>query len=138
MQRTPTYTSFKVWLIDELDNPTRLPALARRELRGWVRDHPALEDLQLVASELVANALEHGRGPWVRMSLLPVQERERPYWRLAVIDPGRTGAVPLPRIPGPDEPRGRGLWLVDGLTGGCWGTDLTRVGERVVWALLAR
>lgn len=98
----------------------------------------SLNDLQLIASELVANAVEHDGGPWVRMSLLPVQEGERSYWRLAVIDPGRPGAVPLPRTPGPDEPRGRGLWLVDGLTGGCWGTDLTRVGERVVWALLTR
>lgn len=133
-----SYTSVKVWLIDDLDDPGRLPALARRELREWVPDHPALADLQLAASELVANALEHGGGPWVRMSLLPVQEEGRHYWRLAVIDPGRNGDVPLPRTPGPEDTRGRGLWLVHGLTDGCWGTGLTRIGERVVWALFAR
>ncbi|MEV4474265.1 ATP-binding protein [Nonomuraea salmonea] len=138
MQRALAYTSFKVWLIDELDDPRRLPALARREVHAWVRDQPALDDLQLIASELVANAVEHGGGRWVRLSLLPVQEGGGYYWRLAVIDPGGSGAVPLPQRPTPEDTRGRGLWLVHRLTGGCWGTDVTRVGERVVWALLPR
>lgn len=101
-------------------------------------EHPALGDLQLIASELVTNALVHGGGPWVRMSLLPVEEGQRCYWRLSVADPGLSRTVPLPRMPGPGETRGRGLWVVDDLTRGSWGTHCTRVGERVVWALLPR
>jgi hypothetical protein len=132
------YAGVKVWLFSELDDCALLPALARRELRGWMGEHPALGDLQLIASELVTNALVHGCGAWVRMSLVPTVEGERRYWRLAVVGPGTSEAMPLPRIPGPDESTGRGLWVVDDLTRGCWGTDLTPVGERVVWALLPR
>lgn len=134
----PPYAGVKMWLFSELNDCALLPALARRELRGWMGDHPALGDLQLIASELVTNALVHGCGEWVRMSLVPTVEGERRYWRLSVVGPGTSEAVPWPRIPGSDETTGRGLWVVDDLTHGCWGTDLTPVGERVVWALLPR
>ncbi|GGP12683.1 hypothetical protein GCM10012278_61460 [Nonomuraea glycinis] len=134
----PPYAGVKVWLFSELDDCALLPALARRELRGWMGEHPALDDLQLIASELVTNVLVHGCGAWVRMSLVQTVEGGRRYWRLAVVGPGTSEAVPLPRISGPDETTGRGLWVVDDLTRGCWGTNLTPVGERVVWALLPR
>ncbi|MFI6712115.1 ATP-binding protein [Nonomuraea sp. NPDC050478] len=128
----------KVWLLSEVGKRELVAALARRELRGWMGDHQALADLQLIASELVTNAVVHGGGPWVRMSLIAVEERERRYWRLSVVDSGVSGGVPLPSMPGPEETRGRGLWVVDDLTNGCWGTDRTQVGERVVWALIPR
>ncbi|MFC4012425.1 ATP-binding protein [Nonomuraea purpurea] len=133
----PPYAGIKVWLTREVE-ASRIPALARRELRGWMGDHPALADLELIASELVTNALVHGAGPWVRMSLRSVEERERRYWRLTVVDPGRSASVPMPRMPGPGEKTGRGLLVVDALTNGCWETAVTQVGERMVWALLPR
>ncbi|SEH02429.1 hypothetical protein SAMN05444920_12687 [Nonomuraea solani] len=84
----------------------------------------------------MTNALVHGGGAWVRLSLRSEEVGGRRYWRLAVLDPGRSASVPMPRMPALGEIRGRGLWLVNELTGGCWGTELTQVGERVVWALL--
>ncbi|MFC7593021.1 ATP-binding protein [Nonomuraea antimicrobica] len=124
--------------MSEIDDPALLPGLARRELAGWLEDRRALGDLQLIASELVSNAVLHGSGGWVRMSLRPVEQRERRFWRLNVVDPGLSASVPMPRMPGPHEQTGRGLWVVDALTNGCWETSLTQVGERVVSALLPR
>jgi anti-sigma regulatory factor (Ser/Thr protein kinase) len=125
-------------MVGELDDRALLPGLARRELRVWMGDHPALGDLEAIASELVTNAALHGAGPWVRMSLRPAEEREWRYWRLTVVDPGLSATVPIPRMPGLEETTGRGLWVVDALTGGCWETSLTQAGERVVSALLPR
>ncbi|MFI6637262.1 ATP-binding protein [Nonomuraea fuscirosea] len=131
----PPYARVKVWMLKELENAARLPRLARRELRAWVGDHAALADLELITSELVTNALVHGGGAWVRLSLEAEELGKRGYWRVTVVDPGRSASVPMPRMPAPGETSGRGLWLVDELTDGCWGTG-TRVGERAVWALL--
>ncbi|WP_146104134.1 ATP-binding protein [Nonomuraea solani] len=132
----PPCAGIRVWMLRELDQKRQLPRLARRELRRWVGDHPALDDLELIVSELMTNALVHGGGAWVRLSLRSEEVGGRRYWRLAVLDPGRSASVPMPRMPALGEIRGRGLWLVNELTGGCWGTELTQVGERVVWALL--
>ncbi|MFC5835768.1 ATP-binding protein [Nonomuraea insulae] len=122
-------------MLKELENAARLPWLARRELRAWVGDHAASADLELITSELVTNALVHGGGAWVRLSLEAEEVGARSYWRVTVVDPGRSASVPMPRMPALGETSGRGLWLVDELTDGCWGTG-TRAGERVVWALL--
>ncbi|SDL48060.1 hypothetical protein SAMN05421869_12691 [Nonomuraea jiangxiensis] len=136
--KNPPYAGIKVWFVSEIDDRALLPGLARRELRAWMGDHPALADLEAIASELVTNAVLHGEGAWVRMSLRAVEERERPFWRLSVVDPGLSASVPMPRMPGPHETTGRGLWMVDSLTNGCWETSLTQMGERVVSALLPR
>lgn len=132
------YAGNMVWVISEVDEGALLPAMARRELREWMGEHPALEDLQLIASELVTNAVTHGGAHWVRMSLRPEEERGKCYWRLIVVDPGRSKSGPLPRMPLLYEQRGRGLWVVDELTLGCWGTETTPAGECVVWARLPR
>ncbi|MFI7423434.1 ATP-binding protein [Nonomuraea sp. NPDC049684] len=129
------HAGVKVWTVGELDDPAMLPRLARTELAAWLgADHQALDDLRLIASELVTNALQHAAAQWVRLSLAP----EAGFWRLAVTDPGRNGLVPRPRVPADTDASGRGLRLVHELTTGLWGTYQDRAGERVVWALLRR
>lgn len=84
----------------------------------------------LVTTELVANAAAHARMD----SLLVRVERIGPSSvRVAVVD--RSTALPCARAAGPDEESGRGLQLVDALSGGHWGTDPLRWGKRV-WAVL--
>ncbi|MDA0631982.1 ATP-binding protein [Nonomuraea sp. MCN248] len=138
--RKPPYSGVKVWSLREIPGLDRLPGLARQELREWMGPgHPALDDLTLIASELVTNAIVHvPAAPWVRMSLNLTLEGAGRHWRLAVTDPGGAPTIPVPRTPEFSERSGRGLWIVDDLTGGCWGTHRTRAGERVVWALVPR
>ncbi|WP_284576880.1 ATP-binding protein [Streptomyces sp. 2P-4] len=84
----------------------------------------------LVTTELVANAAAHARSD----SLLVRVERIGPRAvRVAVVD--RSKVLPCPRDAGPDEESGRGLWLVDALSGGRWGADPLKWGKRV-WAVL--
>ncbi|MEU1390285.1 MULTISPECIES: ATP-binding protein [unclassified Nonomuraea] len=129
------HAGVKVWTVGEVGDPAMLPRLARTELAAWLgADHQALDDLRLIASELVANALQHAAAQWVRLSLAP----EAGFWRLAVADPGRNGLVPRPRMPLDADESGRGLRLVHELTKGLWGTYLDRAGERIVWALVPR
>ncbi|MGP3921482.1 ATP-binding protein [Nonomuraea sp. 10N515B] len=131
----PAYTGIRVWLVSELEDPALLPRLARRELVKWMGpEHPALADLQLIASELVSNAVLHAAAAWVRMSLVPSAY----YWELKVTDPGLSASVPMPRCPGMDDERGRGLWVVDDLTLGYWDTSRSPAGDRIVRACLPR
>ena len=105
----------------------------RRELRGLQEalgvGSPALEDLQLAATELVTNAVRAGAHRLqVRLDAPP------PHLRLDVTDdaPG----APALRATGLLEPGGRGLHIVAAL---CeeWGTTVTAAGK-TVWARLAR
>ncbi|MGW4412043.1 ATP-binding protein [Nonomuraea sp. NPDC004702] len=131
----PPFARVKVWLVRELELPSLLPGLVRRELAEWMGPtHEALGDLRTIATELVTNALVHASAEWVRVHLVP----ESGFWRLTVVDPGRNGLVPHPRISSETEEAGRGLRVVHGLTSGAWGTHRTVVGERVVWALVPR
>lgn len=131
----PPYTGVRIWLVGELDDPALLPGLARRELAAWMGPrHRALPDLQLIASELVTNALLHAGAEWVRMSLLPSGD----HWELTVTDPGLCPSAPTPRRLAVDEPHGRGLWVVDDLTQGRWDTSHSPAGGRVVRVFLPR
>ncbi|YCK42590.1 ATP-binding protein [Actinomadura sp. ATCC 39365] len=131
----PPFAGVKVWLVREIEIPSLLPGLVRRELAEWMGStHEALGDLQTIATELVTNALIHANAEWVRVHLIP----ESGFWRLTVVDPGRNGLVPHPRITAETDEWGRGLRMVHGLTSGAWGTNATLLGERVVWALVPR
>ncbi|MFI7451665.1 ATP-binding protein [Nonomuraea sp. NPDC049714] len=131
----PPFTGIRVWSVKELHDPHVLPGLARRELLKWMgREHPALPDLQLIASELVTNALLHARATWVRMSLTPSPD----HWELTVTDPGLADSIPIPRCPDVDEKHGRGLWVIDDLTLGRWDTSRGLAGDRIVRAFLPR
>jgi anti-sigma regulatory factor (Ser/Thr protein kinase) len=101
-------------------------AAARRFLecvRGEVSER-TLEDARLLASELVANAVEHVREEGeieLRISVA------RNVLRIEVLDPG-PGFVPRQRSP--DSDRGWGLHYVDRLAAR-WGAD--RAERARVW-----
>ncbi|MEU7597542.1 ATP-binding protein [Streptomyces sp. NPDC039022] len=95
-----------------LPRPSRLrtPSPARRYRIAAGRPHLG-DDLGLLTSELLTNAIRHGAcgedGDLVELVLWPADGH---YW-LAVSDPG-TGK-PVPAHPGPDCQNGRGLLLVE-------------------------
>ncbi len=91
------------------------------------------EGAELIASELLTNALDHGGGH--RMGLLIAEDDER--IRLEVVDSGGSGQTPLlqPDV-GPDRERGRGLFLVAALSEE-WGV-ISRPEGTTVWAEILR
>jgi anti-sigma regulatory factor (Ser/Thr protein kinase) len=108
----------------------------RHQIRGYLSRHCVegsdLNAAELVAQELVANAVEHAAGPtWVRLSWLAAQP-EIDVWDLGTgfalpsgsgraavpveaLDNSWTAAAPYPVLPEPTSPRGRGLFLVSHL-----------------------
>jgi anti-sigma regulatory factor (Ser/Thr protein kinase) len=118
-----------VLLASTFDSTPSAPAQARRAIGEAIagRDYgdDLLDDLLLVTSELVSNAVEHAHGsPHVLLRL------EDGGLRLCVHDDG--GGTPELRPAAPGSPRGRGLRLVDALAT-AWGTAEDERG-RCVWA----
>ncbi|MBD0737051.1 hypothetical protein BGM09_28325 [Streptomyces sp. CBMA29] len=84
----------------------------------------------LVVTELVSNAVNHAR----LESLLVRVALEGPgVVGVSVVD--RSKKMPRAQETGPDGESGRGLVLVDSLSGGRWGADPLNWGKRV-WALI--
>jgi anti-sigma regulatory factor (Ser/Thr protein kinase) len=107
------------------------PQLARRYARAECAGHapPALvEDVELVMSELVTNAMRHGRGE-ITMHLEVAPDRIL----VGVQDQG--GGRPLPREPDASDVNGRGLALV-ALLATEWGVQPEPAGGKVVWCVL--
>jgi anti-sigma regulatory factor (Ser/Thr protein kinase) len=90
---------------------------------------PVREDVLLLATELVANAVRHaGVGP---DESLQVELRRRPRQvRVAVLDPGAGFEPPAPSASG-DDPGGWGLVLLDRIADR-WGVSLEPAGT-CVW-----
>jgi anti-sigma regulatory factor (Ser/Thr protein kinase) len=109
--------------------PASVP-LARRHVIAVLEQH-GLTDVgdaaQLVMSELVTNAVRHA-GTELRVRVVANGET----LRLEVADD--SGEPPVSRMPGPLEPGGRGLPLVEALVDR-WGMEQTASGK-VVWAEL--
>ena len=96
-----------------------------RALRSWALPEQLITDIVLAASELVTNAVEHGRGEvavelWFDGACL----------RLRVGDEG--GARPVLRPRDPTSPRGRGLAIIDAIAS-AWGHQAAG-GGKWVWA----
>lgn len=115
-----------------LDMPAvhREVRVARNVVRSFARmeglKDVEIEQLVLIVSELLANAIDHGGGspamtehdlsgdPRMRLSLV-IGERE---WRLAVSDEGGgdparvLGALKSAQLPDLEDERGRGLYLM--------------------------
>jgi anti-sigma regulatory factor (Ser/Thr protein kinase) len=82
----------------------------RRALAAWGIDDPS-GDAELLASELVANAAEHARGP----ISLALRRRARPDGRRGITCEVTDTSPGMPRQAGPDDDRGRGLAIVAAL-----------------------
>ncbi|MFI7444461.1 ATP-binding protein [Nonomuraea indica] len=96
---------------------------ARHELAGWGAADQS-DVVELLVSELVANAMEHARGT-IRLTL----SMEDGLLRGEVEDDAPE--MPQLRLAGLEDEGGRGLQLVDMLSC-CWGGDRTAHGK-VVW-----
>jgi serine/threonine-protein kinase RsbW len=104
----------------------------RRELDSWQLDGLA-EAAELVLSELLTNAVRHARVPRGR-HIETRYERLPAGVRIEVHDADDT--VPVRRQPRPDEESGRGLAVVDALTGTRWGVSGRQGPGKLVWAVV--
>lgn len=110
---------------------------ARRELRGtlggWGLDHLA-DPAELVLSELLTNAVRHARTPAGRL-VETRYERMPEGVRIEVHD--ANDGLPQMQRAGDDDEGGRGLALVDALTGRRWGVSSRQGVGKLVWALIS-
>jgi anti-sigma regulatory factor (Ser/Thr protein kinase) len=115
--------------LDEiLPNDLRAPREARQAVARFLAraDLPQLiDDAQLLASELVTNAVRHARGP------ISVHANVRDgFLRLEVTD-SSVDRCPHPRDADPDDEGGRGMELVEKMSAR-WGWRTTE-SSKVVW-----
>lgn len=103
--------------------------------RSWVREtaeawgFAQLDDLEVVTSELITNAIVHAASsPVVRLRRL---DDDRVVIEVADTHPGR----PVLRVPYEQHTRGLGLHIVDALSEG-WGVRGGDGLPKVVWARL--
>jgi len=99
--------------------PDSVPAarvFLARLLDGWGIEDSVIEDASLLASELMTNAVRHGRGI-VRLRI----EAEDGLLHVAVHDD--LDEPPVVSHVSPSSPGGRGLWIVESIAHD-WGTDV--------------
>jgi anti-sigma regulatory factor (Ser/Thr protein kinase) len=96
---------------------------------GSAVDSDVLEDVRLLVSEVVTNAVRHGGGGRRQHISMDLRFTDDGLIRVEVTDggPGFTPGRPEPR---PDRAGGWGLVLLDRLADR-WGVDLT--GDTMVW-----
>ncbi|MFI7144434.1 ATP-binding protein [Nonomuraea sp. NPDC050022] len=110
-------------------------AVARHCVGGMLTaaGHLDVDDVRLVVSELVANAVLHTAsglcGGMVAIEVIAVGVATA---RVDVTDDG-AGAVPRPRVVDDDGCTGRGLLLVDQYSA-TWGVRVLGGGRRATWA----
>ena len=109
--------------------------LTRDTLARWDMRHLA-DDAEAIASELAANAIKAATPPRGTLPAIIFAIHHRPdELRIIVWDNGP--GHPQHTTAGPDAEAGRGLAIVDSLTGRNWGWWPTpRSGGKVVWAAL--
>ncbi|HWG16096.1 MAG TPA: ATP-binding protein [Streptosporangiaceae bacterium] len=97
-----------------------------------------LDDVAIVVSELLTNALRHGLPRLPELSDVPLRQPIRvglrqtgPWVLCAVADPSQ--AVPVPRVPGSLAETGRGLHIIRALSD-TWGYTTPDAAGKVVWA----
>lgn len=110
-------------------------ARARARTLGPVESSPKRDDILLVVSELVTNAVVHSDldGSKIAVSLMS----GRGLIIVEVRDPGSMLSDPhVKRSDSLMGDHGRGLILVEEVCDKRWGTYISTDGERVVWAAL--
>ncbi|MEW1700738.1 ATP-binding protein [Streptomyces sp. NPDC091278] len=95
--------------------PGRARRILRATLRYWRCAHVS-DTAELLLTELVTNAFQHGDGPSVAVRI----HLSTGYLTVAVTD--GSAAVPTPRQAGFGDESGRGLFLVDALSTS-WGVS---------------
>jgi anti-sigma regulatory factor (Ser/Thr protein kinase) len=101
-------------------------AFVRDTLTAWGVS-TRIDDLVLMASELITNAVLHGRG-----GIQVVLALSGGLVRVEVVDDGQAMARPRALQPGPDVMTGRGLAIVDALSD-AWGNGRDAHGRTRVW-----
>ena len=97
----------------DLTSARQARSAVRQALTGWGMNHLS-GDAELLASELVANAAEHGDSEPIGLALRRHAEPgEQPGITCEVTD--TSPAMPRRTEPEPDSERGRGLAIVDAL-----------------------
>ncbi|MFI1096248.1 ATP-binding protein [Streptomyces sp. NPDC020917] len=134
MNATPTVRMSDV--ARQWPSSPRAVGQARRQLASFMGEVglAALSDVAtLVLSELMTNALRHGRTTkedGIATRFVPMDGG----MRIEVYDAGQ--AQPALKRAGGDDESGRGLALVDALTGGRWGVLDGKSNGKAVWALV--
>lgn len=100
--------------------------LVATALRVWGLE-ALMDDASLVASELVANAVQHSAG---RCLVFSIERSAQFRVRVRVTDQSRVR--PVLRSPSEEETKGRGLLLLTALAAD-WGADVHTSGK-TVWA----
>jgi anti-sigma regulatory factor (Ser/Thr protein kinase) len=120
-------------LSERLPDSHRAPGVARRHLADGLRNTAVpdelIDDVALVATELVTNAIRYGEPPYDLHVRLHASGVVIEVWDSSLVEP-------MPRPAGPEDEAGRGLLIVEGLADS-WGTR--RSGTRkAVWCLISR
>ncbi|MFI5972093.1 SpoIIE family protein phosphatase [Streptomyces sp. NPDC051452] len=105
---------------------TQARHMVRAAVRAWGARERA-DEIELVADELITNALMHTEGPAI-VTLRSLENGER---RLRIEVEDSSSALPRRREAGEDGVSGRGLLLVDRLAD-IWGVE-ARGGGKAVW-----
>jgi anti-sigma regulatory factor (Ser/Thr protein kinase) len=106
-------TTLQTELPADLASARQARSAIRQALAAWRMEHLS-GDAELLASELVANAAEHGDGTPITLALRRhAGPGGRPTITCEVTD--TSPAMPRPAEPGPDAERGRGLTIVAAL-----------------------
>jgi anti-sigma regulatory factor (Ser/Thr protein kinase) len=127
-RRSQTCRTASWWLSPDLGSVRGARRLTREKLADWGFEEQ-VEVAELLVSELVANALDHAYGQ-VRLSFFA----EDGLLRCEVED--ANPELPTMRTVDVDAERGRGLFLVDALSGS-WGSVRTRRGKAIWFQLPA-
>ncbi|WP_377289902.1 ATP-binding protein [Planomonospora corallina] len=133
-------TPYGTWRREFPGEEASVPAArewARELLDGRVAA-PVLDDVVLLLSEVVTNAVTHsdsGRTADGRVVVWMVRAPEAVH--VEVADGGSAVSAPAVRVPAADEDSGRGLWLVD-LLSAAWGSHRDAIGGSVWFRVAER